>query len=158
MGGTDENGQFIMPPALNLSSEKLERYGAYLLENGQDMFLWLGKDVVPQLCMDLLGAPNIEAVKTGLVTDLPALSNPLSARVIKLIAHILSSRRGSEYLALHVVKEEGDQGLRGLFLSHLIEDRLLTAPNVAGMHQETANAGMSYYQWLGFIRAKCQKA
>ncbi|KAH8548969.1 Sec23/Sec24 trunk domain-containing protein [Umbelopsis sp. PMI_123] len=158
VGSTDENGQFIMPPALNLSSEKLERYGAYLLENGQDMFLWLGKDVVPQLCMDLLGAPNIEAVKTGLVTDLPELSNPFSALVSKLIAHIRSSRRGAEYLALHIVKEEGDQGLRGQFLSLLLEDRLLSAPNIAGMHQENANAGMSYYQWLGFIRAKCQKS
>ncbi|CAO3674130.1 unnamed protein product [Umbelopsis ramanniana] len=158
VGGTDEKNQFIMPPAQNLSSEKLERYGAYLLENGQDMFLWLGKDVVPQLCMDLLGAPNIEAVKTGMITDLPVLSNPFSARVSKLIAHIRSSRRGAEYLALHIVKEEGDQGLRGQFLSLLMEDRLLTAPNIAGMHQENANAGMSYYQWLGFIRAKCQKS
>lgn len=143
---------------MNLSSERLERYGAYLLEDGQEMFLWLGKDVVPQLCMDLLGAPNIEAVKTGLVIDLPTVSNPFSTRVSKLIAHIRSSRRGGEYLGLHIVKEEGDQGLRGLFLSRLMEDRLLSAPNVAGMHQENANAGMSYYQWLGFIRAKCQKA
>jgi protein transport protein SEC24 len=147
-----------MPPALNLTSEKLERYGAYLLENGQDMILWLGKDCVPQLCMDLLGAPNIDAVKTGMVSDLPALSNPFSARVVKLIAHIRESRRGADYISLYVVKEEGDQGLRAMFLSQLIEDRLLAAPNVAGMHQESANAGMSYYQWLGFVRAKCQKS
>lgn len=156
VGGMDENNQFIMPPALNLTSEKLERYGAYLLENGQDMILWLGKDCVPQLCMDLLGAPNIEAVKTGMVSDIPTLSNPFSARVTKLIEHIRSSRRGADYLSLFVVKEEGDQGLRAMFLSHLMEDRLLSAPNVAGMHQESANAGMSYYQWLGFVRAKCQ--
>jgi len=56
-----------MPPTLNLSSEKLERHGAYLLEDGQNIFIWLGRQVVPQLCMDLLNVRSYEEVRAGKV-------------------------------------------------------------------------------------------
>jgi protein transport protein SEC24 len=38
-----------------------------VVENGQNIFIWIGKQAVPQLCKDLLGAPSIQEVKSGQV-------------------------------------------------------------------------------------------
>jgi len=56
-----------MPEPLNLSSEKIDRHGAYLLEDGQNIFIWIGKQVSPQLCMDLLDVRSYEEIRAGKV-------------------------------------------------------------------------------------------
>ena len=45
----------IMPPLLPLSSKAFERHGLYIIEDGQCIYLWVGKDAVPQLIWDILG-------------------------------------------------------------------------------------------------------
>lgn len=69
-GTTDSSGKFIMPPVSNLSSEKLEPHGCYLLEDGQQILLWIGKGAVSQLCKDLLGVTSVQEIKSGQVTFL----------------------------------------------------------------------------------------
>ena len=59
----------VMPPALNLTTERLEPHGCYLLENGQDIFLWIGRGVVPQLCVDLFGVKGYDALQSGKVNE-----------------------------------------------------------------------------------------
>lgn len=59
-----------MPPRMNLSSEKLEPHGCYLIENGQRIYIWIGKAAVPPLCMDLLNVLNISEVKSGQVDSI----------------------------------------------------------------------------------------
>ena len=51
-----------MPPPLPLLSEKLESHGLYIIEDGQTIFLWVGKDAVPQLITDVFGLPSHDAV------------------------------------------------------------------------------------------------
>ena len=58
-----------MPPPLPLSSERLERHGLYLIEDGQTIFLWVGRDAVPQLIMDMFDAPSYEALRAGKVAQ-----------------------------------------------------------------------------------------
>ena len=60
----------IMSEPLNLSSEKLERHGAYLLEDGQNIFIWIGRQVSPQLCMDLLDVRSYEEIRAGKVYNI----------------------------------------------------------------------------------------
>jgi protein transport protein SEC24 len=52
---------------MNLTSERFERHGLYLIEDGQNMFLWVGRDSVPQLVMDVFDLPNYEALRGGKV-------------------------------------------------------------------------------------------
>ncbi|CAG8551464.1 10705_t:CDS:10 [Dentiscutata erythropus] len=138
--GTYGPDGIIMPPPLNLSSEKLERHGAYLLEDGQNIFIWLGRQVVPQLCMDLLNVRSYEEVRSGKVTLLQ-LDNSFSQQVNAIIGKTRESRRGVYYPHLYIVKEDGgDPSLRLWFLSHIIEDRTDTV--------------MSYQQWLGHLKDK----
>lgn len=56
-----------MPPRLNLSSERLERHGCYLVENGQRILIWIGKEAVPQLCIDLLNVSQVNEIRSGQV-------------------------------------------------------------------------------------------
>src|ERR1700683_4900725 len=56
-----------MPVPLPLTSERLERHGLFLIEDGQTMFLWVGRDAVPQLVMDVFNLPSYEALRGGKV-------------------------------------------------------------------------------------------
>jgi protein transport protein SEC24 len=59
-----------MPPAQPLTSERLIRHGLFLLEDGQNMFLWVGRDAVPQLIQDVFDLPGYEALRAGKVRNL----------------------------------------------------------------------------------------
>ena len=63
-----------MPAPLPLSSERLERHGLYLIEDGQTMFLWVGRDAVPQLIIDVFDLPSYADLRGGKV-DLSATPN-----------------------------------------------------------------------------------
>ncbi|KAG9326896.1 hypothetical protein KVV02_001420 [Mortierella alpina] len=126
-----------MPQAMNLSSERLTRSGLYMLEDGQNIFLWIGRDAVPQLCMDLFGVPNYESIRGG-KTTLPTLESDFNQRVNLIVGKTREMRRTAYYPQLYIVKEDGDAALRLWFLSHLIEDR--------------AEPIMSYYQYLGHLK------
>ncbi|KAF9920723.1 COPII subunit [Linnemannia zychae] len=126
-----------MPQPMNLSSERLSRSGLFMLDDGQNIFLWVGRDVVPQLCMDLFGVPNYSSIRGG-KTTLPVVETDFNQRVNLIIGKTREMRRTPYYPQLYVVKEDGDAALRLWFLSHLIEDR--------------AEPIMSYYQYLGYLK------
>ncbi|KAG4304754.1 hypothetical protein PORY_001807 [Pneumocystis oryctolagi] len=57
----------ILPPEMNLTSEKIESHGLYLIDDGQIQFLFIGKDVVPLLVQDVFGLPDVSQLKLGKV-------------------------------------------------------------------------------------------
>lgn len=67
VGSVGEHG-LIMPAPLPPSAERFQRYGLYLIEDGQTMFLWVGRDAVPQLISDVFNMPNYEALRGGKVS------------------------------------------------------------------------------------------
>jgi protein transport protein SEC24 len=52
---------------LPLTSERLERHGLFLIEDGQTIFLWIGRDAVPQLVMDVFNLPSYDVLRGGKV-------------------------------------------------------------------------------------------
>ncbi|CAO3624413.1 unnamed protein product [Cunninghamella echinulata] len=146
--------QCILPPRMNLSSEKLEPHGCYLIENGQSIFIWIGKSAVPALCKDLLNVSNINEIQSGQVTQLPVLESMISQRLSAIVNQIQQNRQVSYYPSIYIVREDGDLLLRSRFLSLLIEDRQPTGPTTAGANQKEPSSSMSYFQWLGFLRSK----
>ena len=56
-----------MPVPSPLTSERLERHGLFLIEDGQTLFLWVGRDAVPQLIIDVFDLPNYETLRGGKV-------------------------------------------------------------------------------------------
>ncbi|CCL99585.1 uncharacterized protein FIBRA_01603 [Fibroporia radiculosa] len=137
-GTVGEHG-VIMPPPLPLTSERLERHGLFLIEDGQTIFLWVGRDAVPQLVMDVFNLPNYEVLRGG-KTTLPLLDNPFSQRVNAVVQKTREMRRGVYYPHLYVVKEDGEPPLRLWALSCLIQDRADVLP--------------SYQQFISQLRDK----
>ncbi|KAH8113877.1 CPII coat sec24 protein [Phellopilus nigrolimitatus] len=126
-GTMGENG-LIMPPPLPPTSERLERHGLFLIEDGQTIFLWVGRDAVPQLVMDVFGLPSYDQLRGG-KTTLPLLENPFSQRVNAVIAKTREMRRGPYYPHLYIVKEDGEPPLRLWALSCLVQDRADVMPS-----------------------------
>ncbi|KAI9286884.1 Sec23/Sec24 trunk domain-containing protein [Umbelopsis sp. AD052] len=141
-GEVGENG-VVLPPRLNLSGEKLEPHGCYLLENGQNIYIWVGRGVVPQLCLDLFDVKSYEGLRGGKIT-LPNLENPFNQKVNMIIGKIREMRRGNYYPQLYLVKEDGEPALRLWFLSHLIEDRtdnVLSYPQLLQLLKDRVSSG-----------------
>jgi protein transport protein SEC24 len=139
----DSTGETILPPPMNLSSERLVSYGLYLIDDGQTQFLWVGKDAVPQLIMDVFGVSDRTMVKVG-KTSLPALDNEFNERVRAVTDKSRDHRSkgvGSIVVPhLYVVREDGDPSLRLWAQTLLVEDR--------------ADQGVSLQQWMGSLREK----
>lgn len=139
VGSAREDGRITMPPTLNLSSERLERYGVYLLETGETSFFWVGKETHPQLCMDLFDAPNVESLRSGKFI-LPNLDTDVSVATHLILSYTRASRKATLAPYTYLIKEDGDPTLRVWFLAHLVEDR-------------TGN-DHSYHQYLGHLKEK----
>ncbi|KAG5462448.1 MAG: hypothetical protein BJ554DRAFT_5085 [Olpidium bornovanus] len=139
VGSPASDGNLIMPPLLNLSSEKLERHGVYLLETGETSFFWVGRDTHPQLCIDLFDAPNVDALRSGKFI-LPSLDTDVSVATQLIMSYTRASMRSKISPYTYLVKEDGEPSLRVWFLSLLIEDR--------------TGDDLSYYQYLGTLKEK----
>ncbi|KAF8644917.1 hypothetical protein AX16_008199 [Volvariella volvacea WC 439] len=126
--GTIGEQGVILPPPLPLTSERFERHGLYLLEDGQTIFLWVGRDAVPQLIIDVFNLPNYETLRGG-KTTLPILENPFSQRVNAVVQKVRESRRGPYSPQLYIVKDDGEPPLRLWALSMLIQDRADVLPS-----------------------------
>ncbi|XP_074088953.1 protein transport protein Sec24C isoform X1 [Macrotis lagotis] len=118
------------PPAVRASEERLSKGDVYLLENGLNLFLWVGASVQQSVVQSLFSVPSFSQINSGL-SALPVLENPLSKRVRDLIDGFRAQR--SRYMKLIVVKQEDK--LEMLFKHFLVEDKSL-------------NGGASYVDFL----------
>ncbi|KAH7099777.1 hypothetical protein BKA62DRAFT_772118 [Auriculariales sp. MPI-PUGE-AT-0066] len=137
-GNVGDHG-IILPPPQPATFERFERHGLYLIEDGQTIFIWVGRDAVPQLIMDVFDLPEYNALRGGKFT-LPTLDNAFSQRINAIVAKVRALRRGPYYPSLYVVKEDAEPQLRFWALSALIQDRGDQTP--------------SYQQWLGQLKDK----
>ena len=139
-----ETGEIVLPPPMNLSSERLLLHGLYLIDDGQTQFLWIGGQAVPQLVQDVLGAPSIELVKTGKTTMPYVEGSEMNERVRNVIEKSRDKRGrhvGSIVVPnLYIVRGDGDPQLRVWAGTLLVEDR--------------SDGGLSLQQWVGMLREK----
>lgn len=138
-----ETNQIVLPPPMNLSSERLVPFGLYLIDDGQTQFLWVGRDAVPQLLADVFDVSDRTKLKVGKST-LPELDNDFSERVRNVFQKARDYRsRGVGSIVvphLYVVREDGEPSLKLWAQTLLVEDR--------------ADQGMSFQQWMGMMREK----
>ncbi|KAF6111285.1 SEC24-like protein C, COPII coat complex component [Phyllostomus discolor] len=118
------------PPAVRASEERLSNGDIYLLENGLNLFIWVGASVQQGVVQSLFGVSSFSQITSGL-SILPVLDNPLSKKVRGLIDSLRAQR--SRYMKLIVVKQEDK--LEMLFKHFLVEDKSL-------------NGGASYVDFL----------
>lgn len=135
--------KIVLPPPVNLTSERMVPFGLYLIDDGQTQFLWVGRDAVPQLTMDVFGLPDKSQLRVG-KQYLPDLDNDFNQRVRAVVEKSADHRsKGAGSIVvphLYVVKEDGEPGLRLWALTMLVEDR--------------ADQSVSLAQWMGMLREK----
>ena len=142
-----QTGHVVLPPLINLSSERFVSYGLYLIDDGQNQFLWVGRDAVPQLLIDVFGVQDRTQVRIG-KSALPELDNDFNERVRSVIAKSRDHRSkgvGSITVpSFYIVREDGEPQLKIWAQSLLVEDY--------------AETSMSFQQWLGTLREKVSRS
>lgn len=126
------------PPILQLSVEKLSREGAYLMDAGSVMFLWIGKSCGQSFISQVLGVPNYGSIPQNM-THLPELETAESIRTVAFISWLREQR--PFFPILYVIKD--DSPLKSSFLQNMIEDRTESA--------------LSYYEFLLHIQQQVNK-
>jgi protein transport protein SEC24 len=172
-----QTGGIILPPRLNLSSANVLPYGLYLIDDGANQFLWVGRDAVPALLMDVFGIEDRTAIRQG-KTTMPVLDNEFNERVRAVIEKskdFQSKGVGSIVVpTLYVIKVCDDSdSLRGSRL-YVMGERgawRISDEDMANNEQEDgdpslklwaqtllvedrADQGVSLQQWMGMLREK----
>lgn len=136
-GTVDESGKVVLPPVNNLSSEKLDQSGIFLLDDGQYLLLWVGKLAAPEAVHALFGVPSLFGVDDALL-KLVDQGNDFSQRVVAIVNALRASHPCHQ--KLYVVRE-GDP-LEYRFFAHFVEDNSKTLP--------------SYYEFLCQLQRQVQ--
>lgn len=109
-----------LPAALNLTAERLSPDGVYLLDNGVELLLWVGRAAPPQLLDALFGAPSLEGVDVSTLSLSPR-GNDYSARVCAIVRTLRAPWSSTQ--KLRVVREGSRDAGEARFAWHLVEDR-----------------------------------
>ncbi|XP_016042266.1 protein transport protein Sec24A isoform X1 [Erinaceus europaeus] len=138
-GALNINDRMIpQPPILQLSVEKLSRDGAFLMDAGSALMLWIGKNCGQNFISQVLGVQS-HALIPQTMTNLPVLDTPESARMTAFISWLREQR--PFFPVLHVIKDESP--MRTIFLQNLVEDRTESA--------------LSYYEFLLHVQQQVNK-
>ncbi|CAK9882645.1 unnamed protein product [Sphagnum jensenii] len=114
----EELGGAILPKVVPLSSENLDQDGIFLLENGEDGFLYVGTQASPDIVHQLFGVQSAEEMVSGQFS-LQENNNDLSRRLNEVVNEI--RRQRCSYLRLRLLKRGDPSEL--LFFSYLVEDK-----------------------------------
>ncbi|KAJ3149333.1 COPII coat Sec23p-Sfb3p heterodimer component [Geranomyces michiganensis] len=121
-GEIDERGLVKLPPCIRVSKERLNPAGAYVLENGQQMIIWLGRGIPSGFLRDVFGVDTLEQIDSKMKV-LPVLETAASHRTRNILARLQSER--PRYLYLQIVRHQMDQFGDIEFHNLLIEDQNL---------------------------------
>ncbi|TVY23645.1 Uncharacterized protein LHYA1_G008064 [Lachnellula hyalina] len=136
-----ESGHLQMPPAVRCSFSRIEEGGVYLIDNGQNCYLWMHAQTSPNLIIDLFGEDK-DSLKSldPYSSSLPVLQTHLSAQVRNILEY-LKTLRGSKALTIQLARQ-GLDGAEYEFARLLVEDR--------------NNEAQSYVDWLVHIHRHVQ--
>ncbi|XP_044310162.1 protein transport protein Sec24A isoform X2 [Varanus komodoensis] len=138
-GGLNVNDRTIpQPPILQLSMERINRDGAYLMDAGSVMFLWVGRNCGPNFISHVLGVPNYVSIPHNM-THLPELDTAESTRLRAFISWLREQR--PFFPILYILRDESPW--KPSFLQNMIEDRTESA--------------LSYYEFLLHIQQQVNK-
>lgn len=60
--GAEGSKSVVLPPVINLSIERLQCDGVFLLDDALNLYLWVGRSAPPELLQSLFGVPSMEGV------------------------------------------------------------------------------------------------
>ncbi|XP_060840274.1 protein transport protein Sec24D isoform X1 [Rhopalosiphum padi] len=128
-----------IPDQLRCSFEKLAENGAYILENGVYMFLWLGMGLSQTFLSDVFGVQNITYVDTE-HSAIPVLDNPLNKAVRQVLSKIQKERSHTMRLSIIRQKDKIETVMRHFLVEdHGIDNSSSYVEFLCHMHKEIRN-------------------
>lgn len=134
---TKEVGDGIVPETLYLSSENLINEGIFLLETGEDAFIYAGKAVSSDMLFQLFGVRSVNEIQANQFV-LQEFDNDASRKLNTLVNEIRKQR--CSYLRFRWCRR-GDP-LEFIFFSLLVEDK--------------NSLGLSYVEYLVHVHRQIQ--
>ncbi|KAL6854252.1 hypothetical protein ACP4OV_019155 [Aristida adscensionis] len=131
-----EDDDSLIPSPLTLNSENIHDDGVYLLENGEDAFVYVGNSVNPVTLEQIFGVSSLAGMSNQLVLE--QFDNELSRKVNEVVNEI--RRQRCSYLRLRLCKKGDPSG--DFFRSLLVEDK--------------APGGLSYVEFLVHVHRQIQ--
>lgn len=126
------------PPCQWLSAEKLDGDGLYLLEDGGEMLVWVGRNYPQDRLKEVFGVDTVDQLDARRSMLPPNLLNERNKRMNAFINSMRKARSG--YLRMRILKR--NDAMETLFYNRLIEDRSV--------------AGMSYVEFLCHVHRLIQ--
>lgn len=162
-GAIDENGEetgdyiggeIVLPQPMNSSMEFIERFGLYLINNGSELFLWVGGDSVEELLRDLFGVSDLFSVPSGKV-DLPELDSKFNIRVRNIIEKVRQSKQSIVFKTLYIIKGPGSHDPVPNQVDTQIRDIMaLRAWAQSELVEDSAQGVPGYKEYLAQLRGK----
>ena len=135
----DDLGDTGFPAAIRPSYQRLKQHGAYILDNGRSLMLWIGTNISSTFCQQVLDASAFQSIDTN-QTKLPKMENPSSARVQQIVDTIAHERHTIH--PIRIVKQKDPA--EAFFASALVEDK--------------SNDALSYVDFLCLVHREIQNA
>jgi protein transport protein SEC24 len=121
VGHPDENGHTVLPEMLSLTSESMSQDGAYLIEDGETIMIWLGRGISSHFLYAVFGVSSIDQLNPEVAEQLIGTTgDQLSSRIVAIIEGI-REQRAPPFMSITVIRQ-GDY-LESKFFQMLIEDR-----------------------------------
>ncbi|PHJ17581.1 transport protein sec24 [Cystoisospora suis] len=118
----DGNEEILLPPQLRLTSEEMTQDGAYVVENGEEMLLWIGRSVAPHWLSSVLGVQSLDSVHPDIAaSSIGDTQAPLGLHV-RAVTEALRRERAPDWMRLSIVRQ-GDPHEQKFF-AQLMEDRV----------------------------------
>jgi len=80
-----EKGPNGLPAPLPLSAQSVQTNAAYLLDDGQQLSLWFGRDVPSEMLQAAFGWPSLQGVDLATLRLLPPNTSPVAAEIHALV-------------------------------------------------------------------------
>ncbi|KAL6426198.1 hypothetical protein ACFW04_009032 [Cataglyphis niger] len=126
------------PPRLHLSAEKLDSRGVFLMDAGDRIFIYIGKNINPIFCTNVLGVPAFVSIPEEMY-ELPELDTVESERLRNFVFSLQEEK--PYYVSVQIIRD--DSHFRTLFIERLIEDRFESA--------------LSYYEFLQHLKTQVKE-
>jgi protein transport protein SEC24 len=116
--------KIVLPDLLNLSIDRLSSEGVFLLDNGVDAFIWVGRASNPATVSALFGVESLDHVDPSQIT-LSKSGNDLASRldgIIQALHEESDPTLPSVAPKIQIIRE-GDMAMEARFFWNFIEDR-----------------------------------
>ncbi|GLE02924.1 hypothetical protein PINS_up011788 [Pythium insidiosum] len=121
-GTVNDDGQFVLPPQLPPTAEKLDETGVFLLHSAMNCYIYVGPRASPELLLELFGVQHVDTSETTLDLFERLENEPedgLRARVRDLVEFLNSMMPITQ--PLEILSKNDWRTSR--FMSSLVEDR-----------------------------------